>query len=983
MSELKITEAGSAQFPMVAHAVGIGWTSLTPEAARTKRGGDAGMLFHDELAAKLAEFNAWLSPDAIRQIIEKLEAIPPTIDGNREMLSWLRGERQWYDELEERHRHVQLIDFTASGNNTFDVTWEWKLKPPARKGNRADVMFVVNGVPVCIVEHKNPKDGSAIERGIKQLKRYAIETPELIGTPQLFNVTHLLDYWYGVTWNANRRFMARWKQQPDESYKFAVQSFFEPTDFLRTLQHWILFYVEDGETRKSIMRQHQRSAVDKIVERCEDATKRRGLVWHTQGSGKTFTLLTAARLILEAPERFKTATVMVVVDRKELEGQLKGWVEKLLGELQQQDIAHWHAGSKSELEEILASDKRGLVLSMIHKFEGTTKNANTRKNVYVFIDEAHRSVAKDLGTYLMAAVPNATIIGFTGTPIDKTAQGEGTFKIFGIDDEKGYLDKYSIRESINDETTLPIKHTMAPSEMTVPTEQLDKEFLQLAAAEGVSDIEELNRVLDKAVGLRTFLTADDRVEKVADFVANHFTENVEPLGYKAFLVGVNREACAKYKVALDKRLPPSWSEAVYSESAADVVDRPLVAKLQLSDDREKDVRVLFKKSGEDPKILIVTDKLLTGYDAPLLYCMYLDKPMRDHVLLQAIARVNRPYVDAAGVQKKIGLVVDFVGVLRELKKALQFDSADVSGVIEDLDVLLVDLLMRLGKARTDYLQVDNVAAADEQLESMVFKRFLDPDARKEFFEAYKAIESLWEILSPSAELRDHVGSFKRLASLYSAVRNAYADRGSYVADLASKTMRLVQESATQSGLGDIVKSVTFDVKTLDRLRGADGSDEGKVFNLVRGLQKEMDEAPETAALLQSLKDRAERILTDMENRTIAGLAAIDLIATLVAEKEATMAAATSSGLTARAFSVYWSLRGDPAMLAAGLSPMQLARDAEAEFSRFPNARVNPDEQRKLRAALYRPLLSLSVEDRSRLVDSVLVLLIAGRDSADN
>ncbi len=181
----------------------------------------------------------------------------------------------------------------------------------------------------------------------------------------------------------------------------------------------------------------------------------------------------------------------------------------------------------------------------------------------------------------MAAVPNATIIGFTGTPIAKTAQGEGTFKIFGTDDAQGYLDKYSIRESIEDETTLPLRHTMAPSDMTVPAERLDKEFFDLAEAEGVTDIDELNRVLDRAVGLRTFLTADDRVEKVAAFVAEHFKESVLPLGYKAFLVGVNREACAKYKRALDKLLPPEWSEAVYTENAADVIDRPLVAELQI------------------------------------------------------------------------------------------------------------------------------------------------------------------------------------------------------------------------------------------------------------------------------------------------------------------------------------------------------------------------------------------------------------------
>lgn len=225
MSEIRISEAGTVQFPMVNHAAGIGWTPIAPEVAKQKRGGDAGMVLRDELEAALAKFNPWMSADAIRQVIEKLEAIPPTIEGNREMLAWLRGERQWYDEAEKRHRHVQLIDFEAAAENVFHVSWEWKLKPPARKGNRADVMFVINGVPVCIVEHKNPKDGGAIDRGVTQLKRYEKETPELIGAPQLFNVTHLLDYWYGVTWNANRRYMARWKQQPEETYRFAVQAF--------------------------------------------------------------------------------------------------------------------------------------------------------------------------------------------------------------------------------------------------------------------------------------------------------------------------------------------------------------------------------------------------------------------------------------------------------------------------------------------------------------------------------------------------------------------------------------------------------------------------------------------------------------------------------------------------------------------------------------------------------------------------------------
>jgi type I restriction enzyme R subunit len=974
VSVLSISEAGTVQFPMVKHAVEIGWTPLTPELARQKRGGDAGMFFREELAAKLTTFNPWLTKSDVHSIIETLDAIPATVEGNRDMLAWLRGERQWHDEQEKRHRRVTLIDFDHPDANVFHVTWEWTLKSPARKGNRADVMFVVNGIPVCIVEHKNPKDGNALERAITQLRRYEIETPELVGAPQLFNVTHLLDYWYGVTWNATRRDMARWKQKPEETYRFAVQAFFERTDFLRTLQQWILFYVQDGETRKSVLRQHQQRAIDLVVERCADPAKTRGLVWHTQGSGKTFTLLTAARLILENKARFKNATVLLVVDRTEIEGQLKGWVERLLGEMQKQDIATKRANNKAELQSLLDGDFRGLIVSMIHKFEEIRKDSSTRDNVYVFIDEAHRSVAKDLGSYLMAAVPNATIVGFTGTPIARTAHGEGTFKIFGAQDDLGYLDKYSIAESIEDETTLPIKHMPAPSAMTIPAERLDQEFFDLAESEGITDIEELNRVLDRAVGLRTFLTADDRVEKVAAFIAQHLQENVAPLGYKAFLVAVSREGCAKYKRALDKLLPPEWTEAIYTENAADIVDRPLVAELQMSEDREADVRTLFKKPGTDPKLLIVTDKLLTGYDAPVLYCMYLDKPMRDHVLLQAIARVNRPYVDAQGVRKHVGVVVDFVGVLRELKKALHFDSEEVSGVIEDLDVLLRDFKQKIAAAETSYLEA-GTGGADERLERIVYGRFLEPDARRAFFEAYKDLETLWEILSPSAELRDHITTFTRLTHLYAAVRQAYAQQVGFVADLAYKTRRLIESNAIQEGLGRLTRSVTFDVKTLDGLRDEPGSDEGKVFNLVRGLHKEIEEDSNAAPILQPLRERAERILKDLESRKLSGLAAMDLMAALAAEKDAAMRSAEESGLSKRAFAVSWTLRDDPALQKANIAAEDVAREAETLLTRFPNAAVNADEQRRLRAGLYRPLLTLDKSDRSRIVDMVVATLL--------
>ena len=388
-TEFTMTEASIAQFPMVCHAAEVGWEPLPPTDATQKRGGDAGMLFRDDLEEVIRRFNPWIG-DAARTTVEKLEALPATIDGNREMLAWLRGERQCYDEVQKRQRPVHLVDFENPSANALHVTWEWRFRRPPGKSNRADVMFVVNGVPVAIVEHKNPTDANAIEKGIEQIRRYGVETPELLGTAQLFNVTHMLDYWYGVTWNISRRYMARWKERSSERYRLAVQSFFDPAAFLRTLRDWILFYVEDGETRKSVLRQHQRHAVDRIIERCEEPAKRRGLVWHTQGSGKTFTLLTAARIILERKAEFGNPTVIVVVDRTDLEGQLKGWVDRLIGEMQQQAIAVSRADSKDDLRALINADFRGLVLSTIHKFDGMEKDASTRDNIYVFIDEAHR-----------------------------------------------------------------------------------------------------------------------------------------------------------------------------------------------------------------------------------------------------------------------------------------------------------------------------------------------------------------------------------------------------------------------------------------------------------------------------------------------------------------------------------------------------------------------------------------------------------------
>ena len=356
--------------------------------------------------------------------------------------------------------------------------------------------------------------------------------------------------------------------------------------------------------------------------------------------------------------------------------------------------------------------------------------------------------------------------------------------------------------------------------------------------------------------------------------------------------------------------------------------------------------------------------------------------MRDHVLLQAIARVNRPYIDTEGKRKRVGLVVDFVGVLRELRKALQFDSSDVSGAIEELDLLMTEFREKMAYAEANYLAESGQGNDDESLERVVYGRFLDPENRKIFLDAYKEIEALWEILSPSAELRDYIETFKQLAGLYAAVRNAYATSVTYVADLASKTSRMVQESASQEGLGYLKKTVTFDMQTLRALQADKGPDEAKVFNLVRGLQREVENDPEMGAILRPLKERAENILKGMEEHTTTGLASMDLLAALAKQKEAATKSKIDTGLSPRAFGVYWTLKDDPDLRAAGVNAMALAREAESLLGRFPNAADNADEERRLRAVLYRPLLGLPSDQLGRVVERILAILVGTDANVD-
>ncbi len=951
----RFTEQATVQDPLTKYGGAIGWDYVSRDEALALRQGEGGLFFYSILRDQLLSLNPGVLDETnVDEVIKRLENVRTSIEGNEETLLWLRGQRSVHVPAERREMNVTVIDFDDPARNLFHVTGEWQYTN-GRYTNRADVMFLINGIPVALVETKSAHKPDGIDEGITQIRRYHHETPEMVTAPQVFDVTHLINFYYGVTWSLDRRNLFNWKDEEPGNFEQKVKVFFDQDRFLKVLRDYIAFIRKDDELSKVILRQHQTRGVEKVVDRVRDTEKRRGLIWHTQGSGKTLTMMTVARQLLTRPE-FGKPTVLMLVDRNELETQLFGNLEAFgIGDVELIE-------NKRHLKRVLASGFRGLIVSTIHKFDEMPKDVNTSAEVVVLVDEAHRTTSGDLGNYLMAALPNATYIGFTGTPIDRIAYGKGTFKVFGAEDPRGYLDKYSIAESIEDGTTLPLHYSLAPNEMQVPREQLEKEFLDLVEAEGVSDIEDLNRILDRAVTLKAFLKSPDRVDRVAKFVAEHYRANVEPLGYKAFLVGVDRETCALLKEALDKHLPVEYSAVVYT---AVHNDSPELKKHHLSEQDEKELRKAFLKPDKLPKIFVVTEKLLTGFDAPILYCMYLDKPMRDHTLLQAIARVNRPYEEEGEVKKPAGFVLDFVGVFDKLEKALAFDSDVVAGVIENIDVLKGRFKTLMESEALPYLDLAKGPIDDKAVERVI-DTFVDKEARERFTKLFKEIETLYEIISPDPFLADYIERFQQLAVLYQIMRNAFETSGSPVRDLMRKTEDLVRQHVTTGGLTETLPVYEINEQTLEALRRDGGSDSAKVVNLARSIAQAVKQIEDAQPYLIPIGERAARVLELFEDKQLSTLDALKALEKAIEEFNAAKREREERGFDLGTFAIYWTLRQSGVA-----APETLAPEVDEAFRRFPDIRENAAERRDLKAELYRIMLPhVDKGRRTQLVEDI-------------
>lgn len=955
-------ETGAVQNPLIEYAQHVGWQHVTANDALALRGGEAAFGFRDIFKGQVLKLNPDFMDERLADdLFRRLERVPPNKEGNLAVWEHLRGLKTVFVPSEKREMNVTLIDTANIDNNIFQITEEFSYTNGS-KTNRYDVVLLINGIPVVFIETKAAHRREGIATGLDQVRRYHRETPEMMAILQLYALTHLIQFYYSATWSHSLKTLFNWKEETEASdFESLVKAFLNRERIVRIITDYILFTRKDDELNKVVLRPHQMRGVQKILERAEDKKKTRALVWHTQGSGKTYTMIVAAKKLIENP-LFKNPTVLMLVDRNELESQLFSNLSAV--GIENVEVAD----SKEHLRELLRRDRRGLIVSMIHKFDGIEANINTKDNVFVLVDEAHRTTGGTLGNYLVGALPNAKYIGFTGTPIDRTQHGKGTFITFGKDDPpKGYLDKYSIAESIEDGTTVPLRYTIAPNEMKVDRETLEKEFLDLPEARGLSDVEEQNKVLDKAVTLKNMMKNRERIKKISKYVAQDFRNNVEKMGYKAFLVAVDREACALYKEELDRQkiLLPEESVVVYSRGFND--DEHMSA-YHLSEEEEKRVRKAFIDPTKNPKILIVTEKLLTGFDAPILYCMYLDKPMRDHVLLQAIARVNRPYEDDDGRKKPSGLVLDFVGIFDKLEKALAFDSSDIEGVLTHLDRLKDDFKSHLGEARTKYLPVVAGKKGDKAVEA-VLTSFMDEKKRQDFYDFFRQLEDIYNILSPDEVLRPYLNDFDTLARMYSILRGAYDPGVQVDKEIARKVAELVQKHTKQGAFEPVLEVLEINEQTLQKLDETKVSDTQKVFNLVKSLFTVTDERAKSAPYLISIGERAERIVAMYKQRQMDTQEAMKELKELVNEINLARREQVERGMNTDVFSVYYL-----AKKANILAPESVANHMIPVFERYPHWKKSEAQEREVRKEFYKALAKSGIEDTAEFVRNTIRIL---------
>jgi type I restriction enzyme R subunit len=830
----------------------IGWTFVDRDTLPRQQ---QDVLVESDVREALVRLNPTIAerPERADEVLYRLRAAIMTVrdtglvKANEEFAAWLLGERSMPFGENGEHVTIRLIDFDTLKNNRFVVTQQFTVRG-GKTEKRADLVLLVNGMPLVVIEAKTPVRSSEswLDAAIQINEDYEKNVPELFVPNVLSVATEGKEYRYGSV-RMPVEMWGPWRLEDDdtlpsmEQVEKAVTSMLRPSMVLDMLSSFTACATQKGKQRiKIIARYQQVDGVNKIVDRVIAGKPRKGLIWHFQGSGKSLLMLFAARKLRLHPA-LKNPTVLVVVDRIDLDSQISGTFYAA-------DMANLvRTESRKELEDLLAKDARKVIITTIHKFAEADGVLNKRDNIIVMVDEAHRTQEGDLGRKMRDALPNAFLFGLTGTPINRADRN--TFYAFGADeDENGYMSRYGLDDSLRDGATKSLHFEPRLVNLHIDQKAIEEAYKELTAGLTDDDRDNLGKAAAK---MAVLVKAPARIAAICADIAQHFQEKVAPNGFGAQVVTFDRESCVLYKKELDKHLPPEVSDIVMSVNSGETEYEEYMR------DRDAEEKLLDRfRDPKDPlKILIVTSKLLTGFDAPILQTMYLDKPLRDHTLLQAICRVNRPYSE----EKTHGLIVDYLGIFDDVAQALQFDEKGVRRAVSNIAELVGKLPAAMQKCLAYFAGCDRTLQGYEGL--IAAQECLPNNTVRDAFAAdFSVLSKIWEAVSPDPVLTQYEKDFRWLVQVYESLKPSTGTGRLLWHRLGAKTIELIHQNVHVDAVRDDLDTLVLDADLLQAVLGdPDPEKKGREISikLTARLRKHAGN-PKYKALAERLEDLKNR-----------------------------------------------------------------------------------------------------------------------------
>ncbi|MGM3189601.1 type I restriction endonuclease subunit R [Dickeya dadantii subsp. dieffenbachiae] len=939
----------------------LGWqhaqgSNIAPDGENPARTDYRQSVLHERLLAALTRINPHIPTAALEQATHELLTVSESllIARNRRVHRLLlAGIPVEFSEGEEKRTDlVNLIDFANPRNNDFLLVSQFTVAG-TKQPRRPDLVAFVNGLPLAVIELKNPaNEQTDIWDAFNQIQTYKEEIGDLFNSNVAVVVSDGFTARLGSL-TANQERMQPWRAIANEDdrpllafeLETLVRGFFGPALFLDYVRHFVLFEQDADQIIKKVAGYHQFHAVREAVKatviaasspnkgmlevqepratygkEVQPGSRKAGVVWHTQGSGKSITMACYAGRLLQQPE-MKNPTLVVVTDRNDLDGQLFGTFCAAEDLLRQTPV---QAGSREELREMLASrEAGGIIFTTVQKFallddEEQHPLLSNRSNIVVISDEAHRSqygmkgrLDTKTGKYVFGyakhlrdALANATFIGFTGTPI--ALEDKDTRAVFG-----DYVSIYDIQDAVDDGATVPIFYESRLAKLDVNQAEIDALNAQVdEVIEDEEDITAREKTKSDWAALTKLVGAQPRLKQVAADLVQHFETRTATLEGKAMIVCMSRDICAELYNAI-VALRPNWHDADPEKGAIKVVmtgsaaDKPLLQPHLYSQQVKKRLEKRFKDPVDPLRLVIVRDMWLTGFDAPCCHTMYVDKPMKGHNLMQAIARVNRVFRNKPG-----GLVVDYIGIANELKAALKtYTESKGKGdpahnAAEALAVLLEKLDIVRGLMHgCDYSGFETDAM---KLLVPVANHILGlKDGKQRFLDAMLAVSkafSLCSTLDEAAALRTEIAFFAAVKA--AIVKFTTVDRKRSDADKNSALKQILDNAIVADGVADIfalagldkpnigllsdefledvrqMKSRNLAVELLEKLlrdeikaRARNNVVQEKKYGdrLLETLRKYHNRAVETAQVIEELIQMAKDFQAELEREASLGL----------------------------------------------------------------------------------------------------------------